>query len=144
MTPSVVLEQTSAPEQAGWTLPDRGRVAVLFGPAVPGTLVAEANLTPYENLKRNQLLPSKKQPLIAYHGVVVGKNGVHSVDFKLKGEAIPRGPGACRPSALNCEIVDLEVGQTEELEFQMPGGETVNYELHPTSLVFVTATTAKA
>jgi cytochrome c oxidase subunit 3 len=29
MTPSVVLEQTGAPEQTGWTLPDRGRVAVL-------------------------------------------------------------------------------------------------------------------
>jgi len=29
MTPTAVLERTGATEQAGWTLPDRGRVAVL-------------------------------------------------------------------------------------------------------------------
>jgi hypothetical protein len=118
------------------------RVSVLFGRAAPGTPAAEANLTPYENLKLNQLIPSKKQPLVAFRGVVVGSGGVRSVAFTLVGEAIPRGPGVCHPSAVACQTLNLEVGQAEELEFLLPNGETVNYLLEPASIVFVT--TAKA
>lgn len=118
------------------------RVSVLFGKAAPGTPAAEANLTPYEDLKLNQLIPSKKQPLVAFRGVVVGSGGVRSVAFTLVGEAIPRGPGVCHPSAVACQTIDLEVGQAEELEFLLPNGETVNYMLEPASIVFVT--TAKA
>jgi hypothetical protein len=120
------------------------RVSVLFGKAAPGTPAAEANLTPYEDLKLNQLLPSKKEPLIAFRGVVVGTGGVRSLAFTLVGEAIPRGPGVCRPSAVDCQTVDLEVGQNEELEFQTPSGESVNYELQPASIVFVTSAKASA
>ena len=118
------------------------RVSVLFGRAAPGTPAAEANLTPYENLKLNQLIPSKKQPLVAFRGVVVGSGGVRSVAFTLVGEAIPRGPGVCHPSAVTCQTLDLEIGQAEELEFLLPNGETVNYLLEPASIVFIT--TAKA
>jgi len=118
------------------------RVSALFGKAAPGTPAAEANLTPYENLKLNQLIPSKKQPLVAFRGVVVGTAGARSVAFTLVGEAIPRGPGVCHPSAVDCQTLDLAVGQAEELEFLLPNGQTVNYLLEPASIVFVT--TAKA
>lgn len=118
------------------------RVAVLFGAAPPGTPAAEANLKPYESLKQNQLIPSKAQPLVAFRGVVANPDGSHSVAFTLVGEAIPHGPGICRPSPVACQTLDLEVGQTEEFEVTTPSGEKVNYELQPASIVFVTKASA--
>jgi hypothetical protein len=115
------------------------RVAVLFGKAAPGTPAAEANLTPYENLKLNQLIPSKKEPIVAFRGVL---SDGQSAAFTLVGEAIPRGLGVCKPSAVQCQTLDLKVGQTEELEALAPNGEMKNYELQVASIVFVT--TAKA
>ncbi len=113
-------------------------VAVLFGKAKPGTPALEANLTPFERLKQNQLIPSNKQPLIAFRGVLVGGE---SAAFTLVGEEPPilRGLGVCRPSATECRTLDLKVGQTEELEYlPLTGGEAVNYELQVASIVFVT------
>ena len=115
------------------------RVAVLFGKAAPGTPAAEANLTPYENLKLNQLIPSKSAPIVAFRGVL---SDAQTAAFTLVGEAIPRGLGVCKPSAVQCQTLDLKVGQTEELEVLGPNGETTNYELQVASIVFVT--TAKA
>jgi len=115
------------------------RVSVLFGKTAPKTPVAEANLTPYEDLKLNQLLPSKAQPLLAFRGVTVTSAGARNATFTLVGEAIPRGPGACRPSALDCQALELAEGQTEELEFQQPNGEVVYYELEPVAIVFASS-----
>ena len=115
------------------------RVAVLFGKAAPGTPAAEANLTPFENLKLNQLIPSKRAPIVAFRGVL--KDG-QSAALTLVGEAIPRGLGVCKPSAVQCQTLDLKVGQTEELEVLAPNGEMTNYELQVASIVFLT--TAKA
>jgi hypothetical protein len=115
------------------------RVAVLFGKAAPGTAALEANLTPYENLRLNQLIPSKKEPIVAFRGVL---SDGQSAAFTLVGEVIPRGLGVCKPSPVDCQTLDLKVGQTEELETVSAGGQAVNYELQIASIVFVT--TAKA
>src|SRR5438445_1022028 len=80
------------------------RVAVLFGKAAPGTPASEAKLTPYENLKLNQLIPSKTQPTVAFRGVL---SDGQSAAFTLVGEAIPRGLGVCKPSAVQCQTLDL-------------------------------------
>lgn len=122
------------------------RVAVLFGKAAPGTPATEANLTPYENLKLNQLIPSKVQPIVAFRGVIAPKGGAEpdGAAFTLVGEAIPRGLGVCKPSTVNCQTLDLKVGQTEELEILQPNGEVTNYELQLASIVFVTTAKASA
>jgi hypothetical protein len=114
------------------------RVAVLFGKAAPGTPASEAKLTPYENLKLNELFPAK-EPIVAFRGVL---SDGQSAAFTLVSEAIPRGLGVCKPSAVQCQTLDLKVGQTEELEAPAPNGEMKNYELQVASIVFVT--TAKA
>jgi hypothetical protein len=110
-------------------------VSVLFGRASKSQLPAEANLTPYENLKLNQLLPSKEQPLIAFRGVVSGSGNQHRAAFTLIGELIPRGPGICQPSAVDCQVVELAVGQAEELELLAPNGEAQIYDLEPAAIV---------
>jgi hypothetical protein len=102
------------------------KVSVLFGTATPGTPSLEAGLTSYDNLKRQQPLPSVEQPVIVFRGVVVGAK---SATFTLVGEAIPHGEAVCKPSPSQCQAIDLKVGQTEELEYVPLGGTPVSYQL---------------
>jgi hypothetical protein len=113
-------------------------VAVLFGAAPPATPLASAQLTSYDKLKLQQLLPSAKQPLIVFRGVVAGGK---SATFTLVGEAIIRGSGACRPSPAQCQVIDLQRGQTEELEYVPLGGARTTYMLH---IVDIRSAKAKA
>jgi hypothetical protein len=113
-------------------------VAVLFGAAAPGSTPQSATLTPFENLKRQQPLPSDSQPLVVYRGVLAGGK---SATFTLVGEAILRGDGNCLPSAAQCQAIDLQPGQTEELEYTPPGAPAVTYQLQ---LVSIKSSKAKA
>jgi hypothetical protein len=114
------------------------RVAVLFG-AVPGGSPAPAlNLTPYDNLTRQQPLPSVAAPLVVFRGVIAGAK---SASFTLVGEAILRGKAVCRPSTAQCQAIDLKLGETEELEYLPPEGAPVVYQL---KLVSITASKASA
>jgi hypothetical protein len=106
-------------------------VAVLFGTATPGSTTQSTPLTPFENLKRQQPLPSDSQPLVVFRGVLAGGK---SATFTLVGEAILRGDGKCLPNATQCQAIDLEPGQTEELEYTPPGGVAVNYQLQVVSI----------
>jgi hypothetical protein len=136
---------TSSPSPSRPKVKTTYRVAVLFGKTTRGTPATEQSLTPYENLRVNQLLPSKEDPLVAFRGVVAGaSSGGHKVAFTLVGELIPRGPAICKPSAVNCQTVELEVGQTEELELLAANGEVLIYELAPVSVVTVTSAKAAA
>ncbi|HUA74200.1 MAG TPA: hypothetical protein VL988_05510 [Solirubrobacteraceae bacterium] len=117
------------------------KVSVLFGTATPGTPALEAGLTSYDNLKRQQPLPSAKQPVVVFRGVVVGAK---SATFTLVGEAIPRGEAVCKPSPTQCQAIDLKVGQTEELEYVPLGGTPVNYELQLVKIETVKASAASA
>ncbi len=114
------------------------KVSVLFGTAPAGTPVLSAGLTSYEDLKRQQPLPSATQPLIVFRGVVAGGK---SATFTLVGEAILRGSAACLPSASQCQAIDLKEGDTEELEYVPLGGTAITYELH---VVKIEAIKAKA
>lgn len=106
-------------------------VAVLFGTVPPGTAPANTQLTPYENLKRQQPLPTSGQPLVVFRGVMKGGK---SATFTLVGEAILRGKGTCLPSTTQCEAIELKPGQTEELEYVPQGGAAIVYQLQLASI----------
>lgn len=106
-------------------------VAILFGLYPPGSTPENVKLTPYENLKLQTPLPSAKQPLIVFRGVTAfGK----SATFTIVGETILHGQGACLPSSSQCQALDLKAGQTEQLEYLQPNGETTVYELRVVSI----------
>jgi hypothetical protein len=113
-------------------------VAALFGAVPAGSPSPAPSLTPYENLKRQQPLPSPTQPLIVFRGVTAGGK---SASFTLVGEAILRGSGACLPSAAQCQMVDLKPGQVEELEYVPLDSAPVIYQLQ---VVSIDATKASA
>lgn len=117
------------------------RVSVLFGTAPVGASALTAGLTSYEELQRQQPLPSASQPLIVFRGVVAGGK---SATFTIVGEAIPRGDGACQPSPSQCQAIDLKPGETEELEYVPLEGTPVNYELYVVKIEKVNAKAAGA
>jgi hypothetical protein len=114
-------------------------VAVLFGELPAGATPATAQLTPYENVKLLTPLPTAEQPLIVFRGVTVGGK---SATFTLVGEAILHGPGACLPSATQCEAIDLKSGQIEQLEYISATGQLIVYELRIVSIVSASASSA--
>ncbi len=114
------------------------RVTVLFGAVPAGTPAPGPNLTPYDNLKRQQPLPSVAQPLVVFRGVIAGAK---SATFTLVGEAILRGSAACHPSASQCQAIDLKLGEVEELEYVPPQGAPIVYQLKLSS---ITASKASA
>ncbi len=116
-------------------------VAVLFGTVPAGTPPLSAQLTPFENLKRQQPLPDSMQPLIVFRGVIAGGK---SATFTLVGEAILRGSAACLPSASQCQAIDLKPGQTEELEYIPPGGTAIVYQLLVASITSSKASASAA
>ncbi|HEX3909526.1 MAG TPA: hypothetical protein VHW67_02340 [Solirubrobacteraceae bacterium] len=115
-------------------------VSVLFGSAAPGTPLLSAELKTYEDLKLQQPLPSATQPLIVYRGAIAGGK---SVAFTLVGEAILRGDAVCKPDASQCQAIDLQPGQTEELEYVPLGGTAITYQLHVVSITPVKAKEAR-
>jgi hypothetical protein len=115
-------------------------VTVQFGlvGATPGVL---SQLTPYADLKRLQPLPSADDPRIVFAGA--RGNGKGAV-FTLNREAILKGEAVCVPSTSQCEAIDLAVGQTEELAYLEPDGQSVPYELKLVSIAKLQAATARA
>ncbi|HEV3048084.1 MAG TPA: hypothetical protein VGY13_12080 [Solirubrobacteraceae bacterium] len=113
-------------------------VAVLFGP-VPAEAGAQSQLTPFENIKLLTPLPSPKQPLIVFRGV---KAGGKSATFSLVSEAILHGNGACVPSNSQCQAVELQSGQSEQLQYVTEAGQSEIYELKVVSIVSAKASSA--
>jgi hypothetical protein len=105
-------------------------VAVLFGRAstTPGQ---PATLTPYENLKLLQPLPSEQGALLSFERVTASGDGAV---FKLVVPPIVHGSGICLPSTSECLAIDLEVGHSEELEYVDGSGQVVVYELKVVSI----------
>jgi hypothetical protein len=101
-------------------------VAVLVGELATGV-----TLTPIENLKLVTPLPSDQLALVVFRGVTAGGK---SATFTLVGEAILHGAGTCLPTASQCEAIDLRAGQSEQLEYLEPTGQTVTYELKVVSI----------
>ena len=96
-----------------------------------------AGLTPYESLKLYTPLPSKEEPLVVFRGVTKGGK---TATFTVAAETILQGDGKCLPSAIQCEAVQLQAGQTEQLQYLKAGTENVqSFELH---LVSITSSAA--
>jgi hypothetical protein len=106
------------------------QVALLFGLAPP--LGQNPQLTPYEDLKRLTPLPDKEHALLVYSGVSSSGQGAL---FTLLHEAIVKGGGICLPSATQCEMIDMPVGKTEELQYIGNEGQAVTYLLQVVSIV---------
>ncbi len=101
-------------------------VTIKFGVLPPGTAPENATLAEFKKLKLQTPLPSADTPLIVFRGVTAKGR---SATFTLVGEAILTGAGACLPSPLQCQAVDLKPGETEQLNYVQPNGESVIYEL---------------
>jgi hypothetical protein len=115
-------------------------VGVLFGlaPTTPGQT---SQLTPYADLKRLEPLPSASDPLVVFEGASADRK---SAIFTLAREAIVKGDATCLPSSLQCEAVELAVGQSEELQYLEENGQSVTYELSLVSIAWHETTEAKA
>jgi hypothetical protein len=133
--------KTEENTKAGKTKKPGYHVAVLFGLFPAGATPETVSLTPYENLELQAPLPSAKHPLIVFRGVTAGGK---SATFTLLGEAILHGLGACLPNAVQCQAIDLKPGQTEQLEYLSPSGETTVYELRVVSITEAKAKASKA
>jgi hypothetical protein len=64
--------------------------------------------------------------------------------FALSREAILKGPARCIPSAEQCEAIDLEAGQSEELTYLEPDGQSVPYELKVLTITKESSTASAA
>jgi hypothetical protein len=106
-------------------------VTVKFGTLPPGITPETAALHEYKNLRLSTLLPSPDDVLLAFRGVTPKGR---SATFTLVNEAIPSGAGLCLPSALQCLVVNLKVGETEQFSVVKPSGEPVLYELRVLSI----------
>jgi hypothetical protein len=115
-------------------------VGVLFGlaPTTPGQT---SQLTPYADLKRLEPLPSSSEPLVMFEGASSDRK---SAIFTLTREAIVKGAGICLPSSVQCEAVQLAVGQSEELQYLQANGESVTYELALVTIAWHETTTTEA
>lgn len=101
-------------------------VTVEFGTLPPGITPETAQLTPFTNLKLQTPLPNDKTTVLVFRGVTAkGKTAT----FSIVGEAFPAGTGACLPSAVQCEAIDLKPGETEQLTVYNADGSSTIYEL---------------
>jgi len=115
-------------------------VSAQFG-VLSTTAGALSQLTPYPNLTRLQQLPSAQDVRLIFSGA--RGNGKGAV-FALSREAILKGQATCIPSAEQCEAIDLEAGQSEELIYLEPDGQSVPYELKVLSITKDSATASAA
>jgi hypothetical protein len=115
---------------------------VLFGAGPVGTVPPTIQLTPLNDLTRLEPLTSAggEAPLV-FAGVAAGGK---SAIFTLVREVILHGPAVCGPSASQCQTIRLSPGQTEELEYIVPGGQSLLYKLQLVSITAVKASAAKA
>jgi hypothetical protein len=118
------------------------QVDVLFGAGPVGTVPPTIQLTPLNDLTRLQPLTTAggEAPLV-FAGVAAGGK---SAIFTLVREVILNGPAVCGPSASQCQTIKLSPGQTEELEYIVPGGQSLLYKLQLVSITAVKASAAKA
>ena len=119
------------------------KVAVLFGELPAGVTPQNAQLVSYPSLTKATPLPSAKQKLIEFVGVTLTHNGKGAL-FTLNGEIILHGPGICLPSATQCQVVKLQEGKSEQLEYLPLSGPAVVYELRVVSIGPVSATASAA
>jgi hypothetical protein len=107
-----------------------------------GAPAQPAQLKTYKDMALDEPLPGKVNPQLVFLGVVL-RTGREAL-FGLTGAAILHGAGVCQPSATQCQAIDLQVGQSETLEFVEADGSTVTYELKLVSIDKSTSTASTA
>jgi hypothetical protein len=131
-TPTTPKETTPAPPKKVYV---HFHVTAQLGvvpPVAEGAPPQPAVLKTYKDMALAEPLPSKNNPQLVYLGVVLrtGKD----VLFGLTGEAILHGSATCQPSPTQCQAIELQVGQSETLEFVEADGTPVTYELKLVSI----------
>jgi hypothetical protein len=96
-------------------------------PVAEGAPAQPAQLKTYTDMALDEPLPGKDNPQLVYLGVVLHTG--NDVLFGLTGEAILHGSATCKPSATQCQAIELQVGQSETLEVLEANGTPVTYEL---------------
>lgn len=117
------------------------QVDVLFGVAPAGTPSQNIQLATLNNLTRLDPLTAGGEAPLVFAGVTPGG---HSAIFTLVREVILSGPATCRPSASQCQAIQLRPGQSEELEYFPPSGQALVYKIALVSIKAVKASAAKA
>jgi len=119
------------------------KVALQFGVLPAGTTPGAAQLKSYAELVKATPLPSAKGRLIEFLGVTVTGSAATSATFALDSELLPEGSAVCLPSAVQCKVIDLKPGTSEQLVGVLPNGEAVTYELHVVSIESTKASSAR-
>jgi hypothetical protein len=110
-------------------------VNVEFGKApAPGEA---PHLVAFKGIRIGQPVPSKSDRLAVLHSASLDAKSLEtgeakaSATFTFTGEEAPivNGPATCVPSQTQCESIRLVLGQTEELQYLQPNGQTVTYLL---------------
>ncbi len=117
------------------------QVNVLFGVAPAGTPSQNIQLTSFNDLTRLDPLTAGGEAPLVFAGVTAGG---HSAVFTLVREVILHGPAVCRPSASQCQAIQLAPSQSEELEYVQPSGQALIYKIALVSITPVKASAAKA
>jgi hypothetical protein len=117
------------------------QVDVLFGVGPVGPVAPSIALTPLDNLTRLDPLTANGEAPLVFAGVAAGGK---SAIFTLVREVILHGPAICGPSASQCQTIRLSLGQVEELEYIVPGGQSLIYKLQLVSITAVKASAARA
>jgi hypothetical protein len=117
-------------------------VAIRFGVVPEGVPAESAALTAYEKLSARTPLPSIKEKLIEFLGVTVTGTGT-SASFAIDAEVFPRGSASCLPGPVQCKVIDLKAGKTEQFNGTLPDGQPVTYELRVTSITTSEASGAR-
>jgi hypothetical protein len=142
--------ESSTPSSGGSSKPSKPAkpkaaysVAVQFGVLPPGTSAEAASLQSFLGLSKATPLPSKKERLIEFLGVTVS-GASRSASFAIEAELLPSpgGSATCLPSPVQCKVINLKEGRTEQLLYLSPSGQTVTYELRVVSIAPTSASSA--
>lgn len=108
---------TKSPDTSDTDKLDLYHLTLRFGKAGDlKTLTDVARLSP---------LPSADNPFFVYTGVL--KDGKTAV-FLLSSDAEATGDGKCRPSAKNCQTIEVKQGDTEFFDLEVDG-KAIQYQL---------------
>jgi hypothetical protein len=107
------------------------RVSLRFGrPGAMRTIRDIARLTP---------LPSADNPFFVFLGVLKDRK---TLVFMLSSDTQATGDGTCRPSARDCQTIELRAGDTEFFDLVTEDGTEVQYQMDVKGLDRVEARTA--
>jgi hypothetical protein len=95
---------------------------------------AGKRLRAYDDAKRFTTLPSPRNPLVVFLGLM---SDAKTAVFLVSSTASPAGPGRCTPSLRNCEFLKLKAGQQEALLTVNANGSVTEYALEVTAVHLV-------